>query len=162
MAVYDFTHPNGTLIFDELADAVAAPPKAAWLHPEEDPVEYRRRAFEFPGADGLSIMRLGRRTQVFRLQIAILAVGVAGIEQIVSPIREAQDAQTGAFRLHSNTIIHLHCELFAARFARRLQAIGGLWMLSGQLTFRKLAPNVAAAVGGAGGPTGGKWGGSII
>ena len=149
MATFTFDHPDGIITFEELKDAVANPPKLAWLHPIENPVRRRRREFNYPGADGIHIMRLGRKDQLFILTIVAIGDSELDLAGLIDEIREAQDDQPGDLKFRGTDIEHDFCILEAAIFDRHEFIPGdGLFYQEGTLTFRKLAPNASGNWGG--------------
>lgn len=159
MATFVWEHPAGDITFEEWHDAVSSPPKIAWIHPLEGPVENVKRDFHYPGADGRHRMRLGRDSQLIHIDIVIVASGVAGIEQEQFKLRQATDDRSGILLLRAGVIEHAACVLEASNLDPIAVPWGGLWFLYGRLTFRQLAPSGPAALGAGGAMTGGKWAG---
>ncbi len=142
MAIFTFAHPNGIITFEELFAAVDAPPKLAWLHPLENAVNTRKRRFKYPGADGVHNMRLGKDDQLFLLMIVAIAATEQALEDLINPIREAQDDQSGDLKFRGTIIEHDFCILESGIFDRHEPIKGIGFYQEGTLTFRKLAPNV--------------------
>lgn len=153
MATFTFAHPAppvgvGTITFSELKDVVAAKTGLAWLHPIENRVTRRKREFNYPGADGIHIMRLGRNDQLFVLTILVIAETEQALETLIDQIREAQDDQPGDLKFRDTVAEHDFCILESATFDRHKFIPGdGLFYQEGTLTFRKLAPNRDAGQG---------------